>query len=122
MGDVTNADRNISVTNCVLELDLDSNTWSPGKINDVITCATLFRESNVENTYVGNDSAQVHLTPSGNSDDDEPIPWFMETRIIYPSGSEILNSFHKVQIIAREAQGVQVRYKLHNAPSLLMRL
>ena len=116
VGNVTNSDRNISITNCVLELDLDSNTWSPGKMNDVIKCTTLYRNSNVEETYIGNDSAQVHLTPSGNSDDGAAIPWFMETKIVYPSGTEVINEMHKVQIIAREAQGVQVRYKLINAP------
>lgn len=116
VGNVSNSDRNLSISNCVLELDLDSNTWSPGKVNDVIKCATLYRESNVENTYIGNDSAQVHLTPSGNSDDGGTIPWFMETRIIYPSGSEVQNEFHKVQIIAREGAGIRVRFKLYNTP------
>jgi hypothetical protein len=116
VGNVTNSDRNLSVTNCVLELDLDSNIWSPGKISDVVKCSCLFRESNIENTYIGNDSAQVIKTPSGNSDKGSTIPWFMETRVIYPSGTEIINTMQKAQIIARDASGVQVRYKLWNAP------
>lgn len=116
VGDVTNAQRNISITNCVLELDLDNNVWSPGKINHVVKCATLYRESNVENSYIGDDSAQVFKTPSGYSDDGLSVPWYMETKVIYPSGSEILNTFNKIQIISRDASGVQVRYKLINAP------
>lgn len=116
VGDVTNAARNISITNCVLELDLDNNVWSPSNTHDVIKCATLYRESNVENTYIGDDSAQVYLTPSGNSDDGSSIEWYMEKENIYPSGSEILNTFNKIQIISRDASGVRVRYKLHNAP------
>lgn len=116
VGDITNSQRNISITNAVLELDLDNNVWSPGSMSDVVKCAALYRESNVENTYIGNDSDQVHLSPSGNDDDDKPIPWYMETKEIYPSGSEILNTFNKVQIIARDAQGVRVRYKLINDP------
>src|SRR4030067_2739685 len=116
VGDATNSDCNISVSNCVIELDLDSNIWSPGKIGNVIKCSTLFRESNVENTYIADDSAQVFKTPDGNNDDGATVPWFMETQVIYPSGSEILNTFRKVQVIAREAKGVRVRYKLWNAP------
>ena len=116
VGDITNSGRDISITNAVLELDLDNNIWSPGSIGDVVKCATLFRESNVENTFIGNDSAQVLQTPSGNSDDGSAVPWYMETRTVYPSGSEILNTFNKIQVISRDASGVQVRYKLINSP------
>lgn len=116
VGDVTNTARNISITNCVLELDLDNNVWTPGKISHVIKCATLHRESNIENTYIGDDSAQVFKTPSGYSDAGSSVPWYMETKVIYPSGSEIINTINKVQIISRDASGVQVRYKLINNP------
>ena len=40
----------------------------------------------------------------------------MEKDNIYPSGSEILNTFNKIQVISRDASGVRVRYKLSNAP------
>jgi len=116
VGDITNAARNISITNGVLELDLDSNIWSPANTHDVVKCATLYRESNVENTYIGDDSAQVYKTPDGNSDDGEPIEWYMEKDDVYPVGSEILNTMNKIQVISRDASGVRVRYKLKNAP------
>jgi hypothetical protein len=116
VGDVTNTARGISVTNCVLELDLDSNIWSPANTHDVIKCSTLYRESNVENTYIGNDSAEVMLTPSGYSDNGDSIEWYIEKTDMYPSGSEILNTFNKLQVISRDASGIRVRYKLSNAP------
>jgi hypothetical protein len=116
VGDISNPGRDIAITNAVLELDLDNNTWSPGSIGDVIKCSTLFRESNIENTYVGNDSAQVFATPSGYSDNGDPVPWYMETRTVYPAGSEIINQMNKIQVISRDASGVRVRYKLINAP------
>lgn len=116
VGNISNTDRGISITNAVLEYDLDLDLWSPGSISETVKCATLFRQSNNENTYIGNNSAQVFLTPSGNSDDGNSVPWYMETGIIYPAGSEIINTFHKIQIISRDASGVQVRYKLINAP------
>ncbi len=116
VGDVTNTARGISITNCVLELDLDNNVWTPANTHHVIKCATLYRESNIENTYIGDDSAEVFKTPYGNSDAGSAIEWFMEKEHIYPSGSEILNTMNKLQVITRDASGVRVRYKLFNAP------
>jgi hypothetical protein len=116
VGDISNTDRNIAITNGILELDLDSNTWSPGSIGHVAKCATLYRESNSENTYIGSNTAEVFKTPDGNNDDGSAVPWYMETGIIYPSGSEVLNTMQKVQIISRDASGVRVRYKLIDAP------
>ena len=52
----------------------------------------------------------------GNSFNTAAISARLETKVYYPSGSEIINEFPYVQIISRNARGVRVKYKLWNNP------
>lgn len=116
VGDITNADRNISVTNAVLTWDTEGNQWSVDPIGDVITSSGRFIESNVEKWFIGNSSSQVLETSSGNAFNTVPMSWAMEIGLRYPSGSAIINEFTRVQIISKSGRGIQVKYKLLGTP------
>jgi hypothetical protein len=40
----------------------------------------------------------------------------LEKESIYPSGSETINEFTRIQVIGRQTTGVKVKYKLRNKP------
>jgi hypothetical protein len=117
VGDITNAQRGISVSKAVISHNSITNKWSVDPINKVPYCAGEYLESDQLKVFFGDDSGEVFQTPSGYSYDGSQIPWAMETGIHYPASSESINKFLKVQIISRDARGVAVRYKLIDEPS-----
>lgn len=116
VGDVTNSQRNISLSKVVLSFDTRSGGWSIDPISHTPTCVTQYLESNQLKTFFGDNTNYVFQTPSGYSFADNPIPFIVETGSHYPEGSEANNKFTKIQVIARDAGGIRVRYKLYNQP------
>lgn len=116
VGDITNAQRDISVSKAVISFDVARNKYSIDPFIKTVKCATTFQESNVKKIFFGDDSGEVFQTPSGYSFDTNPIPWVMELSPQYPEGSEFLLNYTRVQVISRDARGVRVRYKLYNMP------
>ena len=116
VGDITNAQRGISVTKAVLSYNAVTNEWSVDPINKTPTCSATFIESSARKIFFGDSSGEVFQTPYGYNFDGDPIPWAMETGPHYPISSETMCRFTRVQIIARDARGVRVRYKLYNTP------
>lgn len=114
--DISNAQRGLSVTNAVLSYNVMDNKWSIDPFSKAVWAATRYREGNVDAVFFGDDNSEIFTTPSGFSFDGNPIPWAIETGVHYPEGSEMLNRFNRVQIISRDARGVQIRYKLYNHP------
>lgn len=116
VGDITNAQRGISVTKAVISYNETNNAVSVDPINKTPTCSTTFMESGAKKVFFGDDSAEVFQTPSGYDFDGSQIPWAVETGVHYPIDSEMLLNFTRIQIIARDAKGVRVRYKLYDNP------
>jgi hypothetical protein len=117
VGDITNSQRNISVTKAVISYDATTNKWSIDPINKVPKCATVYEESDVQKIFLGDDSAEVFQTPSGFTFDGDPIPWAMETGPHYPQGASTLLRYTRAHVIARDAKGIRVRYRLIDKPS-----
>ena len=116
VGDITNTQRNISVTKAVLSYDVPNNKWSIDPINKVPKCATTWVVNNIEQVFFGDDNATVYQTPIGYTLSGSHIPWAAETGVGYPEGSEFMNKFTRVQIIGRDCRGVRISYKLYNNP------
>ncbi len=116
VGDITNSQRNISVTKAVISYNENTNAVSVDPINKVPKCSTTFVESSIKKIFFGDDSSEIFQTPSGYDFDGASIPWAMETGPQYPLGSEVLLGFTRIQVISRDARGIQVRYKLYNNP------
>jgi hypothetical protein len=117
LGNITNTDENISMTNAVATINTATGAWDVSPIADVIKCATTWIVSNVQNTYAGTDSDQVMKMGSGNTHDGIPIPAVLETGPQYPSGSEIQNDFPYVQVVSKNARGLRISYKLWDQPT-----
>jgi len=107
---------NISDVKVVMSYSIPDNKWSIDPITDVIKAAGTLRESGQLKTFLGNDSAEVFLTPSGYSFDGDPIKFAYETKVIYPRGNEVVNVFSRLKIVARDAGRVSVSYKLWGTP------
>jgi len=114
---------NISRNDAVFSYNVQTGRTSIDKFSDVVKCSTSFEYTangqvgNNKQTYFGNDSSQIFLAQSGYDHDNNDIEFIMQTYPRYPRGSQISNVFTRVQIIAREARGTQVFYKLWNQPS-----
>lgn len=116
VGDIANAQRGIAVTKVVLSYNALSNYWSVDPIEKTPIVTARFLESGQEKVFFGDNAAGVYQTPSGYSFDGSPIPWGVETGPHYPLGSESYLHYTRFQVIARDARGVRVRYKLYNQP------
>jgi hypothetical protein len=116
IGDITNNNENISMTNAVVTINTATGAWDVTSIPDVITCSTQYIISNQQNSYCGTNDNQVLKMASGNSYNGAPIPVKLETGIAYPQGSEIINDFCFVQAIAKNGRGLAFYYKLWNKP------
>lgn len=117
VGTITNAQRNISVPNAVITMNVKSEAWSVDPIGKEITQSTTFLESSVNKVLIGTEAGEVFTTPSGYSYDGTPIAWAMETGVQYPVGSEVAVRLTRIQVISRDAKGIGVRFKLYNNPA-----
>jgi|CXWL01.1.fsa_nt_gi hypothetical protein len=118
VGDVTNAPRNISLTNVVISYDTENGGWSVDPIADIITSSTRYMDSGVEKWFIGTQDNQVLETPSGNTHNTTPISFRLQIGARYPSGSETVNEFTRLEIVARGGRGLVVKYKLFGVPSV----
>ncbi len=117
LGNLTNTNEGISITNAVATLDTTTNSWDISPIADVVKVATNFRTVNRLDWYTGTSDSQVLKMKDGNSFNTAPIPLVAETKVIYPSGTEVQNEFPFIQVIASNAKGLKVKYKLWNHPT-----
>jgi len=116
VGDIDNTQRNISLDDVIISFDVINNKFSIDPVNKNIACSTTFLESNQQKIFFGDDNGEVFQTPSGYNFDGSPISFIIETGVHYPVGVEQYLRFTRIQIIARDAAGVSVKYKLYNTP------
>lgn len=121
VGDISNQNSaneayNISDSKVVFSYSIPDNKWSIDPIADTVKCAGTMREDNQLKVFLGNDSSEVFVTPSGYSFDGDSIRFAYETKVIYPRGSEVINFFTRAKVIARDASRVSVSYKLWGTP------
>lgn len=116
LGDITNTNYGISMTNAVATLNTVTNAWDVSPIDDVITCSTTFRTNNRRDTYCGTSDDAVHKMGSGNSFNGTPINMLLETKVYYPSGEDVINEYPRIQFIGRQTKGVKVKVRLWNNP------
>lgn len=116
IGNLSNNNEDISMTNAVATLNTATGAFDVSPIADVIKCGTTFISSNVKNSYCGTDDNQILKMGSGNSHNGTPIAAVLETKVVYPSGSEILNDYPFIQVIGRNARGIRIAYKLWDKP------
>lgn len=116
LGDLSTTNLISAITNAVATYNVDTGSWSVDPIADVITAKASWRTVNEEDTYLGTSDDEILQTDDGNSFNTAAISARLETKVYYPSGSEIINEFPYVQIISRNARGVRVKYKLWNNP------
>lgn len=117
LGDLTNANYNISMTNAVASYHTVTQAWDVSPIADVLTCAATYRTSNQQDTYTGASDNQVLKMGSGNSHNGTAIRMNLETKVRYPAGTDVINEYKRIQVIGRQTKGVKVKYKLWDKPN-----
>lgn len=116
VGTITNIDQDIYTPRAIFTWDYNTRTWSIDPISDVILVGSEFRQSSVKQVYLGTADDQILITPSGTSFNGDPVPWTFTTTTMYPSGTENVNTFSRIQILSENAGGITVKYRLHLAP------
>lgn len=116
IGNLSNNNENISMTNAVATLNTATGAWDVSPIADVITCSSPYVVSNVKNSYCGTSDSQILKMNSGYTHNGSPIAAVLETGVRYPSTPEVLNDFIALQIISKNATGVRLSYKLWDTP------
>lgn len=116
VGDISNTNTTDVVPKAVVTWDYNTRTWSIDPIADNITVANSFRQFVTQQIFLATDQDEIMITPSGYSFNGQPIPWQVTTNTMYPSGTENINTFSRVQILSDNAGGIQVKYRLHLTP------
>ena len=116
LGDLNYTNRNIDMDKAVATYNYALGAWDVSPIKDAITCATPFRFGNENKYYCGNSEGQVLKMGTGTNFNGDPIAFNLETKVFYPSGTEVINEFPRIQVIGRTPKGVSVGYKLWNTP------
>lgn len=116
IGNLTNTNHGISMTNAVTSYNIPTGAWDVSPISDVIKCATTWIVSNRRDTYCGNSAGEIFQMGTGNSFDGDPITLNVETKVYYPSGSEVINDYGHIQVIGRQTKGIKIQYKLWDSP------
>ena len=106
-----------AMTNAVATHNVDTGTWSVDPIADIITASTTWRTGNEEDTFLGTSDDEVLQADDGNSFNTANIRSRLQTKVYYPAGSEIICEFPYVQVIARNARGVRLKYRLWDNPT-----
>ena len=115
VGDISNTDYNISITNAVVSYDLDSKAWSIDPQPKTIIAATEFRQGGIKQAYIA-DADEVFLTPSGNTHDGTAIKFSFEIGNIYPNKTHYSNTLTRLQVISENAKGIKVLYRRKLTP------
>lgn len=114
IGTITNSNFGISLTQAVWTYDITTNTQSIDPIGKTITCSGQVRESGGQNTYIGDSDNSVFLVGQDTAYDYDggPINFEVITHPRYPLGSDSLAHYTRCQVIARNARGMKIEYKL----------
>lgn len=116
IGDISNPDENIEMTNAVVTINTATNAWDVSPIKDVVKTSTTFIQSGVLSSYVGTDVDKVLKMNSGYDMNGVGFAGVLETGVIYPSGSYVQNEYPFIQVISRNARGLRVSYKRYDKP------
>lgn len=116
VGDLTNSNFDINVDQAVISLNLDAQAWSIDPIADPIVDSTTFRVSNEQRTFTADNVNEIFRMENGNNFNGSNIVTTLDTKVYYPTGSEIINTFTYIQVIGRQTKGIRVKYKLWDNP------
>lgn len=116
VGDINNTNYGISVNDAVISYDYDAKAFSVDPIADVVKVATEFRSGGSKVSFIGTDDDQVMQTHLGNTLNGSPINWRVDTKALYPEGTDWNNTFTKVRVISENANGVKVFYRRRLTP------
>lgn len=116
LGDVKNSDTGIDITDCILDYDTATESWTPGQLPMAITAKTNFTQTNVRNVYLGSDISQVYLDGVGNTDAGTSITFLAETGWHLPTNGQTEIEYDKFQVFTKNGRGVHINYKLYGTP------
>lgn len=116
LGDLSATNQVEAMTNAVATYNVATGAWSVDPIADVITAATVWRTSNEEDVYLGTSDDEVLQVDDGYSYNTSGIVSYLDTKVYYPAGSEVICEIPNIQVISRNARGLRVQYKLWNHP------
>lgn len=117
LGDLTNTNFGISMSNAVATLNVDTQAWDISPIADVIRASTRYIVSNEQKAYLGNSNGEVYKADTGYAFGVLPVSAKLETKVYYPAGPEVINEFVYAQVIGRNVKGTRLKYKLYNNPT-----
>ena len=117
LGDLSATNHIEAMTNAVATYNVDTDAWSVDPIADIITAMTTWRTGNEEDTYLGTSDDEVLKADDGYSFNTANIRSRLETKIYYPAGTEVVNQFPYIQVVARNAKGVRLKYRLWDIPT-----
>ena len=117
LGDLDNSNFDIDMDRAVASLNLDVQGWTVDPIADPVTDSTTFRIGNEQRNFIADNANEVMRMGIGNNFNGSNIASTLETKVYYPKGSEVINTFESIQVIGRQTRGVRVKYKLWDNPT-----
>ncbi len=121
VGNISNSDEDISITNAVFDYDVSSNNWTIRDLKDTVTCAIPNTVSGAYTVYLGTSNGKVRQLESAYSITSDTntlnaISFEVETIEYYPNDPETLKQFSFAYAYASKGSGISVSYRVVGKP------
>lgn len=116
VGSIVNRSFDLNIPNAVMTWDYLTKTWSIDPLDDVVTCATEFRQGLLKLSYFGTTTDTVMATPLGVTYNNKEIPFEAEIPHIYPLGTQWICEFANLDVISTNMKGTLIQYRRRLTP------
>lgn len=119
VGDITNSDRSISITNGLLIYDTAAQAWNIGRLDNVITVAAKTVSLSERQIFLGTSNDKVLIWGgSSTADISAPIEFNLATVYHFPAEAQNVVEFSKAEVYTLDGRGLSVYYKLYGTNSI----
>lgn len=112
VGDVSNADTGLSITNCIICYDAFSNAWWVEEYDDIIRCSTRWVESNELKNFIFSGDGECFQSEKGNTYNGNAFPMEIETWFYFPLAPEVSVNFTRFKTYTEHGREISCLYKL----------
>jgi len=112
VGDISNTDEDISVTNALLDYHETTNSWTIHSLKTAPLVFSPMTVSSARSMYFGDNAGEVFKWLSGNNDDGSEIAAEAETPRIYFKYPELTKQPVKMWFFSKYGSDVSVSYNL----------
>lgn len=113
VGNVSNSDTGLTISNCVICYDTYLDQFWVDSIPDIIRCAVVWIDSNVKKTFIFSSTGECEDTSTGDTFDGVNVDMDFETWPHFPISPEVAVNITRIRLYGIKIQSAKPQYKLY---------